>query len=212
MKTTIVALIICMTVSMQLMAENDIVVDHNNKTVTLVANFVSPAPIEKALIKAAELWNSKSKKNTCEMLVNGKKVKYAIHFKLVVNQNPLSDMAVNVVTVIPDLHPFFYAKTTVDTYGNEQTDRVVCVSDGKVIGVSSLYKNDKYVLAHEMGHNLGLCHGEGRKCCYFGEKDLAIFNFSKSVSDLADSSNKSTTTRKIIELGNSDVNFVAVNK
>jgi hypothetical protein len=211
MKTTIVALIMCMAVSMQLLAGNDIVVNHHNKTVTLVANFISPAPIEKSLTKAAELWNSRSGKNTCEMLVNGKKEKYAIHFKLVVNQNPLSDTAVNVVTVIPDSHPFFYAKTTMDANGNEQTDRAVSVSDGKVIGVSSLYKNNKYVLAHEMGHNIGLCHNAGRKCCYVSEEDLAIFNLSKSVSDLADASIKSKTTRKMIELGTANGSYVASN-
>lgn len=210
MKKTLVALILCITFSMQIFASNDIIVDHNNKTVTVVANFISSAPIEKSMIKAAELWNNKSGKNHCQMLVDGKKIDYAIHFKLVVNQNPLSDTALNVIAVLPNYHSFFKTKTMISKTGEEYTDKVVSVTDGKTIAVSSNYKNNKYVLGHEMGHALGLCHKKGEKCCYFSDKELAMFALPQSVTDFAGLvNNKHNSMRKLIEVGGEWNDFLA---
>lgn len=47
---------------MQIMANHDVVVNHNNRCVTILANFVSPAPIENAMIQAANFWNLSSAK------------------------------------------------------------------------------------------------------------------------------------------------------
>lgn len=210
MKRTLAALILCITFSMQIFASNDVIVDHNNKTVTVVANFISSSPITKSMNKAAELWNSKSGKYHCEMLVNGQKMDYAIHFKLVVNQNPLSDTALNVIAVLPDYHPFFALKTSVNANGDELSERAVSVTDGRTIGISTFYRNNKYVLAHEMGHALGLCHKAGGKCCYFSEKEVAMFEVEQSVTDLAVLVNKKhKSTRKFVELGSNSVDYVA---
>lgn len=144
------------------------------------------------------------------MLVNGKKMDYAIHFKLVVNQNPLSDTAVNVIAVLPDYHPFFALKTSVNANGDELSERAVSVTDGRTIGISTFYRNNKYVLAHEMGHALGLCHKAGGKCCYFSEKEVAMFEVAQSVTDLAVLVNKKhKSTRKFVELGSNSVDYVA---
>lgn len=202
MKKTVIALILCIAFSMQIFASNDVIVDHNNKTVTVVANFISSSPIEKSMIRAAELWNKKSGKYHCEMFVDGKKMDYAIHFKLVVNQNPLSDTAVNVIAVLPEFHSFFITRSSYNAYGEEEDEKVVSVTDGKTIAISTLYQNNKYMLAYEMGHNLGLKHIMTANNNNFDEKRLSFFNIAESVTDLADLNNeKHELTRKLIEVG-----------
>ncbi len=211
MKTTFVALIMCITFSMQLFASQDIVVDHSNKTVTILANFISSSPITKSMNQAADIWNSKSGKYHCEMLVDGKKVNYAIQFKLVVNQNPLSDTVVNVIAVLPNNHPFFNEKTSVDENGVEQTNKVVGVTDGKTIAISSSYKNNKYMLAHEMGLAIGLNHKDSSKSRFINVRGFENFELEKSVSNLATyNGEKHKTTRKYTELGGMWANFMAV--
>jgi len=210
MKKILVAIVLCSTVALQALANHDVVVNHNNKTVTIVANFISPAPIEKSMLKAADLWNFKSGKNKCLISINGQEKEYSIHFKLVVNKNPLSDTAVNVITVIPNNHPFFKQKTSFNDKGEELLNRAISVNDGKTIGVSNAYKNNKYVLAHEMGHSLGLKHKISEKCCQFNSEDLAVFQLSESATLLAYNTQKTKNqTRKHIEIGNTFTDFIA---
>jgi hypothetical protein len=210
MKKILVAIVLCSTVALQAFANHDVVVNHNNKTVTIVANFVSPAPIEKSMLKATDLWNQKSGKNKCFISVNGQQKEYSIHFKLVVNKNPLCDTAVNVITVIPNNHSFFEEKVSFNENGDETQIKAISVNDGKTIGISNAYKNNRYVLAHEMGHLLGLKHKNSKKCCRFSPEDLAVFQLSESVTNLA--VNLQTTknqTRKHIEIGNTLFDFIA---
>jgi len=87
------------------------------------------------------------------------------------------------------------------------------VNDGKTIGVSNAYKNNKFVLAHEMGHSLGLKHKNSRKCCQFGPEDLAVFQLSESVTNLASNTKSAKNqTRKHIEIGSSTRDFIAKTK
>lgn len=210
MKKILMAIVLCSTVALQVFANHDVVVNHNNKTVTILANFISPAPIDKSMLKAADLWNKKSGKTKCLISVNGQEKEYSIHFKLVINNNPLSDTAVNVITVIPNNHIFFKQKSSLNDKGEVVINRAISVNDGKTIGVSNAYKNNKYVLAHEMGHSLGLKHKISEKCCQFSSGDLAIFQLSESASMLA--TNMQTTknqTRKHIEIGSTFGDFIA---
>ena len=62
MKKISIAFVLLLTVAMQIMANHDVVVNHNNRSVTILANFVSPAPIENAMIQAANFWNQSSAK------------------------------------------------------------------------------------------------------------------------------------------------------
>lgn len=207
MKTILVICTLLVSVFSQTFANHDVVVDHNNKTVTLVANFISPAPIEKCMYKAAELWNKQSGKQQCMVSVNGKNVAYQIHFRLLVNQNPLSDTAVNVITVFPNNHRMLQAKTTVNENGMVIVNRPVAVTDGKTIGVCCGYKNNKYLIAHEMGHALGLKHLSTKKCCTFSSDDLAVFQLVESVTQLASNAN-ANQTRKFTEIGKSMNDFL----
>lgn len=209
MKTTITALILCITFSMQLFASQDVVIDHSNKTVTILANFISSAPISKSMKKAADKWNSKSGKYHYTMLVDGKKTDYNIQFKLVVNQNPLSDTVVNVIAVLPDNHPFFNNKIITDEEGIEHIDKTVSVTDRKTIAISTLYKNDVNVLAYEMGIAIGLNENTTSKNRIITSYNLENFDLEHSVSNLALlNGEKHRLTRKHVEIGNS-TNYMA---
>jgi Metallo-peptidase family M12 len=188
-------------------ANHDVVVDHSKQTVTLVANFISPAPIEKCMYHAAELWNKQSGKKTCMVAIHGKNVAYRIHFRLVVNQNPLSDTAVNIISVLPINHQFLQAKTSISNNGMEIVSKPIALTDGKFIAVCCSHKNNKYVLAHEMGHALGLKHQGTKSCCSFNADDITIFQLEESVRQLA-SQTQAGQTRKYIEIGQSMNDFV----
>jgi len=210
MKKLLVAIVLCSTVAMQAFANHAVVVNHNNKTVTVVANFISPAPIEKSMLKAADLWNNRNGKDKCVISVNGQDKEYSVYFKVVVNNNPLSDTAVNVITVLPDNHAFFAQKNTENELGDVVLNRAISVTDGKTIGVSNAFKNNKYVLAHEMGHALGLKHKDSGKCCHFSSADIAVFQLSESVSNLASNiQSEKNQTRKHIEIGSTSHDFIA---
>lgn len=213
MKKISIAIVLIFSAALQIKANHDVIVNHSNRSVTILANFISPAPIEKAMTVAANLWNYSSGKKTCKIPYNGKIENYTIHFRLVVNQNPTSDTALNIVTVIPDNHCFFKSKKTFNSYGDEIISKVVSVNDGKVIGVSNSYKEDVNVLAHEMGNLLGLKHNSSQKCCRFEESYSEIFQLSESVSNLAmNSSDSNSRTRKFTEIENSNSTFIAVAK
>jgi hypothetical protein len=210
MKKMFLAIVLCSTVALQSFANHDVVVNHNNKTVTILANFVSPAPIEKSMLKAADLWNNRNGKDKCIISVNGQDKEYLAYFKILINSNPLSDTAVNVITVIPDNHEFFAQKNTKNENGEYVLNRAISVNDGKTIGISNGFKNNKYVLAHEMGHALGLKHKDSGKCCHFSSADIAVFQLSESVTNLANNSQSSKNqTRKLIEIGSNINNFIA---
>ena len=209
MKKTLIVLIMSIAISAQAFANQDIIVNHVKKTVTIQANFVSVAPITKSLNQAADLWNSKSGKYFCNIETKNGLEKYAINFKIVVNKNMENNLATNVVTILPNNHKLFKSTTSTDSKNNKIVKTTVCVTDGKVIGISEGYKNNKYVLAREMGHNLGLKQTKNLPCCHFGMNDLAIFGMKdmdvfeikSSVTQLACISNtKDSTTRNRIEL------------
>ena len=201
MKKTLIAIIMSIAISVQAFAAQDIIVNHVKKTVTIQANFVSVAPITETLHQAAELWNSRSGKYFCNIDTNDGLEKYTVNFKVVVNNDMTKDLASNVITILPNNHKLFNKSKTTNYNDIKVTKKTVCITDGKVIGISEAYKNNKYVLAHEMGHNLGLKHAEELPCCHFGSKDIAIFEITSSVTQLANAnSEKDSTTGRRIEL------------
>jgi len=212
MKTTLAALFMCIVSSMQLFANHDIVVNHTNKTVTILANFITSSPITNSMTKAADIWNNKSSKCFCKVTNGGKEENYSINFRVVVNQNPLSDTAVNIVAVLPDNHPFFKDKIIVNSVGSDRTDKVVGVTDGRTIAICNSYRNDKFVLANQMGLSLGLCKktDPNENCSVYNI--TKNFELEKSVSELADiTTEKHKTTRKYLVVGGFWDNYVAYN-
>lgn len=210
MKKISIAFVLLLTVAMQIMANHDVVVNHNNRSVTILANFVSPAPIENAMIQAANFWNLSSAKKTCKIPFNGKTENYTIHFRLVVNQNPLTDTALNIITVIPDDHSLIKTKRTFNKNGEEVYSKVVSVNDVKMIAISNSHKTDVNVLAFEMGNMLGLKHPVVQQCCDFSDNFDDIFKLSESVSLLATNDYKANLfTRKFTEISDLTIPYIA---
>ena len=57
MKKISIAILLFLLTALQTKANHDVVVNHSNRSVTILANFISPAPIENAMVQAANLWN-----------------------------------------------------------------------------------------------------------------------------------------------------------
>ncbi|MDX9920233.1 MAG: hypothetical protein RB289_09700 [Paludibacter sp.] len=57
MKKISIAIVLIFSVALQIKANHDVIVNHSNRSVTILANFISPAPIENAMFQAANLWN-----------------------------------------------------------------------------------------------------------------------------------------------------------
>lgn len=210
MKKISIAIVLIFSVALQIKANHDVIVNHSNRSVTILANFISPAPIENAMFQAANLWNFSSGKNICKIPINGKMENYIIHFRLVVNQNPLCDTALNIITVIPDNHHFFKSERMFNNDGEEIVNKTVIVNDGKMIGISNSYQSDINVIAHAMGNVIGLLHKDTQKCCRFNDTYIEAFQLSESVSNLAmNSPGANLNTRKFTEIGETKLQYVA---
>lgn len=94
-----------------------------------------------------------------------------------VNQNPLTDTTLNIITVIPDDHSLIKTKRTFNKNGEEVYSKVVSVNDGKMIAISNSHKTDVNVLAFEMGNMLGLYHPDVQQCCDFSDNFDDILNY-----------------------------------
>lgn len=201
--TGIVSMMIFMLCSANMHAAKDIIVDHDQKTITLTANFVTFAPMKLTLYDAADLWNAQSGKYLYQIQSGDSTCFYTVNFSILVNEDPENDVALNFVTIIPDDNKFCKARKRNGRRADPDVyDEPAGIADGKVIAINERYKNNKYVLAHEMGHNLGLTHSEGLMHTHTGSNSITIFNISESLAQLQECFvEKTNTLRKKIELG-----------
>lgn len=198
----IAKLLVVLTLSISVYAAKDIIVDHNVQTITIAANFVTFAPIQETLYEAAALWNVESGKYFYEIQTPDTILFYAVNFNLVVNDDPFGDLALNIVSVIPDKNKLCKKRRKSVTNSVSVYDKPVGISDGTHIAINERYKDDKFILAHEMGHNLGMTHSDGLMHTHVGCRSITIFNIEESLAQLHDSfiDTKNTLRRKV-EMG-----------
>lgn len=137
----------------------DIVINHDNQTITIRGNFTTLSGNEKTLQKAADNWNAQSGKFSYMVGKGDDAISYAVNFEVSVN-NPSTDVAENGVQVLSDDNRNFQERTETIN-GEEITIKPQGVSDGKNFAMKESQKGNSQKTAHEMGHNLGMNHSSG---------------------------------------------------
>ncbi len=125
------------------------VINHNEHTITIRANFICYNK-DNSIREAVDVFNNENGKYSYN--VNG--IDYDIAFDITTRETEQdSKVATNYITFLPDNNKLFVSR---DYYG-VTVSRQGC-SDGSNIAIKNSLVHDVSVIAHEIGHNLGLHH------------------------------------------------------
>lgn len=139
----------------------DVLINHDNHTITFRANFHSFDASNKASVqKAAENWNAQSAKFFYVIGNGDNAVAYDINYVVTVDNLQNDEVAENSISTLPDSHELFADRIEIIN-GEEVTIKRQGVSDGKNFTMKESQKDSSRRISHEMGHNLGLTHKRG---------------------------------------------------
>ena len=148
----------------------DVTINHEQRTITVKANFLTFAGNESTLQRAADSWNSQSGKFLYTFNEGDASVQYSINFNITVNDGSNEASADNGVSIAPDDSKAFTSRVRTDADGNKISAEGL--SDGKSILIKDSQKDDSQIASHEMGHNLGMTDTKGIMNGQGGGKNL----------------------------------------
>jgi hypothetical protein len=157
-------------------AEKIVSFDHQSKTITVSANFISFNKNNEALKDAISYWNNLSGRYTQNIFNNEGLETYEVIFDLTLNKPNADEKSNNVFSVVPNEHYLFKKNKMIYKEGLEFPVKSIAASDGYIIAVTKDYSNDKDVIAREIAYNLGLFKTES------GIHDLTNLDLEKDLS------------------------------
>ena len=135
----------------------DVVINHDNQTVTIQANFNTLNGSRGTIQAAADNWTAQSGKFNYVVGKGDEAISYTVNFE-VTALNPEGG-ADNMISILPDDAKAFASRTRTAESGNEVKSEGL--SDGTNIAVKESTKENSQITSHEMGHNLGMGHSSG---------------------------------------------------
>lgn len=157
-------------------AEKNVVFDHQNKTITVSANFVSFNKNNNAINEAINYWNSLSGHYNQEIFNEQGLQSYKVKFELTLNKPNADEKSNNVFCVVPNDHYLFNKRKTIYKDGMDYPVKTIAASDGYIIAVTKDFANNKNVIAREIGYNLGLFKNNSIS------KDLTMLDIERELS------------------------------
>ncbi|MCK9450615.1 MAG: RHS repeat-associated core domain-containing protein [Bacteroidales bacterium] len=145
----------------------DIVIDHDQQSITVQANFITFSGNDNTIQGSADTWNAQSGKFNYVVGSGDDAIPYSVNFKLSVNDESNEASADNMISVAPDDSKVFTDRARTED-GNDVT--VGGISDGVSILMPESQKESVQKTSHEIGHNLGMGHTSGLMAKTGGKK------------------------------------------
>jgi len=135
----------------------DVVINHDNQTVTIQANFNTVNGSEETIQRAVDNWTAQSGKFNYVVGKGDEAVSYTVNFEVTAQNH--EGGADNMISVLSDDSKAFTSRTRTDESGNEVKSEGL--SDGTNIAVKESNKENGQIIAHESCHNLVMGHSSG---------------------------------------------------
>jgi RHS repeat-associated protein len=187
----------------------DVTIDHKSRTITVRANFSAVHGNATSVQTASNNWNSQSGTYSYVIGKGDNAISYTVNFETTVNGDNTG--TTNDIQVLPDDSPNFATRTLLSG-GEEITQTPQAVADGTNIGLKNSQSNNPNVIAHEMGHTMGMGHSSGLMKTEAGGKKLSGTSVKETlghsgIGDGAKNKKSNAVMKNKIVVGTAPENF-----